>query len=204
MDKPMVIKQLPLFPLKTVLFPDGPLSLKVFEPRYLDMLSDCEKTDCGFGVFLISEGDEVGDAPAAIHPIGTLVKVNYWEKRNDGLLGITLKGEQKIRILDKWVSANHLTLADVVVLKPEMSFELPEQYIPMAKVLKKIISELQHPYLTLEKKYNDALWVSSRLSELLPLLPYTKQQLLELPEPMSRLSMLYDEMLNQGLLSESM
>jgi len=74
----------------------------------------------------------------------------------------------------------------------------------MANVLKNIISELQHPYLNLEKKYNDALWVGSRLSELLPLSACTKQQLLELQEPMRRLSMLYDEMLNQGLLSESM
>jgi len=203
MDKPMVIKQLPLFPLKTVLFPYGPLSLKVFEPRYLDMLSNCEKTGCGFGVFLISEGDETGKAPV-ICPVGTRVRVTYWEKRNDGLLGITVKGEQKIRILDKWVLDNELTLADVEVLKQEITIELPEQYIPMANVLKNIISNLQHPYITLEKKYNDALWVGSRLSELLPLSPYTKQQLLELQEPMSRLAMLYDEMLNQGLLSESM
>jgi Lon protease-like protein len=201
MDKPIVIKTLPLFPLKTVLFPHGPLSLKVFEPRYLDMLSNCEKTDCGFGVFLINEGDEVGQAPV-IYPVGTLVKVSYWEKRNDGLLGITLKGEHKIRILDQWVLANQLTLADVEVLKQEVTVELPEQYIPMANVLKSIIGNLQHPYITLEKKYNDVLWVGSRLCELLPLPQYTKQQLLELQEPMRRLSMLYDEMLTMGMISE--
>ena len=203
MDKPKVIQQLPLFPLKTVLFPHGPLSLRVFEPRYLDMLSQCEKTECGFGIFLISEGDEIGHAPE-IFPIGTLAKVSYWEKRSDGLLGITVKGKQKLRLLDKWVSANQLSIADVEVLPAELTLELPEQYVPMARVLKNMIDELQHPYLTLEKKYNDALWVGSRLSELLPLSAYTKQQLLELQEPMSRLAMLYEEMLSQGLLSESM
>ncbi len=202
MNKPRVIKQLPLFPLKAVLFPHGPLSLKVFEPRYLDMLSECEKTDCGFGVFMIHEGEETGQAPV-VYSVGTLVKVSYWEKRPDGLLGITLRGEQKIRIVDRWVQANQLSVADVEVLPQEVSEELPEQYLPLAAILNDIISELQHPYITLEKKYNDALWVGSRLSELLPLSLNTKQQLLELQEPMSRLAMLYDEMLNQGLLSES-
>ena len=111
MDRPRVIKQLPLFPLKTVVFPHGPLALKVFEPRYLKMLSQCEKDDCGFGIFLISEGEEVGQAPI-IYPIGTLVKVCYWENRTDGILGITVKGEHKIRVLDRWVESNQLSLAD--------------------------------------------------------------------------------------------
>lgn len=196
-----MIKDLPLFPLKTVLFPDGPLTLKVFEPRYLDMLTECEKTGNGFGICLISEGNEVGKAPE-IFPIGTLVQITFWEHRKDGLLGVSVKGEQKFKVAQKQVKANELTIADIELLEPEQEQAVPEQYQSMVTVLQKIFSTLQHPYITLPKKYDDATWVGSRLSELLPLPLIKKQQLLELNEPMSRLSMLYDEMLTMGILSE--
>lgn len=196
-----MIHDLPLFPLKTVLFPEGPLALKVFEPRYLDMLTQCEKKQTGFGICLISEGNEVGKA-AEIYPVGTLVQITFWEHRNDGLLGVTVKGEQKFKIVQKRVQSNELTIADVELIEPESNQPLPEQYQPMVTVLEKIFNTLQHPYITLPKQYNDATWVSSRLSELLPLSLIKKQQLLELNEPMSRLAMLYDEMLTMGVLSE--
>ncbi len=196
-----LLKGLPLFPLKTILFPGGALALKVFEPRYLDMLTRCEKAGTGFGICMISEGSEVGKA-AQICMIGTLVKISFWEHRKDGLLGISVKGEQKFSIQNQQVMANELIIADVQLIPGESSQPLPEQYLPMVNVLKKIFAALQHPYITLEKKYDDASWVGSRLSELLPLPALKKQQLLELDEPMGRLAMLYDEMLNLGMLTE--
>lgn len=200
-ETPSIIKELPIFPLKTVLFPDGPLSLKVFEPRYLDMLTQCEKTGNGFGICLISEGSEVGLA-AKIYPVGTLVKITFWENRSDGLLGISVKGEQKFKVIHKQVLNNKLTVADVELMDAEPVQPLPEQYQAMVTVLKNVFSTLQHPYITLPKQYDNATWVGSRLSELLPLSLTKKQQLLELGEPMGRLAMLYDEMLNLGMLSE--
>lgn len=196
-----IIKELPLFPLKTVIFPDGPLSLKVFEPRYLDMLTQCEKSGNGFGICLIREGSEVGAAPS-VYPVGTLVNITFWENRNDGLLGISVKGEQKFKINQTQVLENELTIADVELLDVEKEQSLPEQYQSMVSVLKNIFSTLQHPYITLPKHYDDATWVGSRLSELLPLSLTKKQQLLELDEAMGRLAMLYDEMINLGMLSE--
>lgn len=196
-----MISDLPLFPLKTVLFPDGPLTLKVFEPRYLDMLTQCEKSGHGFGICLISEGSEVGKAPK-IYPVGTLVQITFWEHRQDGLLGVTVKGEQKFKISHKQVQSNELTLADVELIEAEAVQSVPEQYKDMVEVLQKIFDSLQHPYITLPKKYDDATWVGSRLSELLPLSLIKKQQLLELDEPMGRLAMLYDEMIAMGVLSE--
>jgi len=198
---PKIIQDFPLFPLKTVLFPGGPLALKVFEPRYLDMLSQCEKTGDSFGICLISEGSEVGPAPV-VYPVGTLVNITFWENRKDGLLGISVKGEQKFNIINKRVLTNELSVADVELLDLETVQTLPEQYLSMVSVLEKIIQPLQHPYINLPKKYDDATWVGSRLSELLPLPLTTKQQLLELNEPMGRLAMLYDEMLSLGMLSE--
>ena len=61
---------LPLFPLNAVLFPGGYLPLRIFEARYLDMISTCLRQGSGFGVCLIRSGKEVGNA-AEIHHIGT-------------------------------------------------------------------------------------------------------------------------------------
>ncbi len=196
-----LIRKLPLFPLKSILFPQGALALKVFEPRYLDMLTQCEKAGNGFGICLIRHGSEVGTAPE-IYTVGTLVEITFWERRKDGLLGISVQGEQKFKVLNHVVQANELILADVELISHEAEEILPEQYQSMVSVLKKIFAALQHPYITLPKKYDDASWVGSRLSELLPLSMQKQQLLLELNEPMSRLAMLYDEMLSLGLLSE--
>lgn len=200
-NQAVIIKALPIFPLKSVLFPDGALSLKVFESRYLDMLAQCERNDTGFGICLISDGSEVGPAPE-IFSFGTLVRITYWEHRKDGLLGVSVKGQKKFKVIKKYIYDNELVVADVELLDMEAELLLPEQYQAMVEILKKIFSSLQHPYITLPKKYEDSCWVGSRLSELLPISTLKKQQLLELSEPMGRLSMVYDEMLNLGMLSE--
>ena len=51
--------QIPLFPLNVVLFPEGELKLRIFEPRYVDMVSDCFRNDSGFGICLIQK-DNIG------------------------------------------------------------------------------------------------------------------------------------------------
>ena len=79
--------QVPLFPLNTVLFPGGPLPLRIFEPRYLAMVSDCVSNDSPFGVLLIRKGGETG--PASTHEVGTLARISDWYQGSDGLLGIT-------------------------------------------------------------------------------------------------------------------
>jgi Lon protease-like protein len=88
--------QAPLFPLNTVLFPDGPLPLRIFEPRYLDMISGCMKQDKPFGVLLIKDGHEAG--PATTHSVGTLARVTDWYQGSDGLLGITAIGTERFRL----------------------------------------------------------------------------------------------------------
>ncbi len=200
-DSALIIKRLSIFPLKTVLFPEGPLSLKIFEPRYLDMLTECEKNGTGFGVCLIRDGNETGKA-ADIYLTGTLAQVTFWENRKDGLLGVSVKGERKFYILDKTIEKNELTVAEIKLVELEPVQAVPEQFLPMVTVLEKIMQSLKHPYITLEKKYNNACWVGSRLGELLPLSLEKKQQLLEMNEANARLAMLYEEMLTMGILSE--
>ena len=79
---------IPLFPLHTVLFPHGTLPLRIFEPRYLEMVSSCLKTERGFGICLIRSGSEVGKA-AETYDTGTLSEITYFNQQADGLLGIT-------------------------------------------------------------------------------------------------------------------
>ena len=64
------MQNIPLFPLHTVLYPDGQLPLRIFEPRYVDMVSKCLKNNMGFGVCLIKQGAETGPAATCFN-IGT-------------------------------------------------------------------------------------------------------------------------------------
>ena len=60
-------REIPIFPLGTVLFPDGMLPLRIFEQRYLEMTKVCIRDNAPFGVCLIREGAEVGAASGTAH-----------------------------------------------------------------------------------------------------------------------------------------
>lgn len=180
---------IPLFPLHAVLFPGGTLPLRIFEPRYLDMISSCMKEDKGFGVCLIREGSEVGKA-ADTYEVGTVSNICYFNQQADGLLGVTAQGQQRFKILSQEIQANQLTLAEVELLDNEKSCALPEQYSRAADTLRKQLDQLGYPFIKMEKKYDDASWVSSRLAELLPIRLEQKQYFLQLDDPLQRLERL--------------
>lgn len=187
---------IPLFPLHAVLFPGGTLPLRIFEPRYLDMVSDCMKNQKGFGVCLIREGSEVGKA-ADTYEVGTLSDISYFNQQADGLLGITAQGRQRFKIISQQVQTNQLTLAEVVLLENEKSVTLPKEYARIADTLRKLLEQLDYPFIKMEKRYDDASWVSSRLAELLPIRLEQKQYFLQLDDPLQRLerlAALMDEM----------
>lgn len=185
----MDVVDIPLFPLHTVLFPGGPLALRVFEPRYLDMIGQAIKDGSRFGVCLIAEGEEIGEA-AFTYDVGTLVHVRYWHKRADGMLGVTVIGDQRFRILERTVHADQLITARVTLIPNEASLPLPEEYRALAVLLEEIMSELGHPYVKLAKHYDDASWVGARLAELLPIQLAQKQLMLQLDDPIERLERL--------------
>jgi len=180
---------IPLFPLNTVLFPGGVLPLRIFEPRYLDMVSNCLRTDTGIGVILIKEGSEVGNA-AQPHDIGTMTSICYWNKRKDGLLGVTLKGEQRFRIISQTVESSQLIMAEVELLPDEAATPVLGEYQHLVDLLQQIINQLEPPYTTMSTHYDDAGWVSARLVEILPLQLSKKQWFLEMEDPVERLTQL--------------
>ncbi len=170
--------EIPLFPLHTVLFPGGPLTLRLFEPRYLDMISRSLRDESGFGLALIRQGGEVGEA-AETHDIGTLARITYWERRPDGLLGITVRGERRFRIHSTRVMPDRLIMAEVSYLSECESGPLPSRFAPLSQLLQEIFEQLDHPYITLPRQFGDAVWVAGRLAEILPLPLSRKQRLLE-------------------------
>ena len=185
-----MVNRVPLFPLNTVMFPGGVLPLRIFEPRYLDMVSDCLRHDTPIGVILIRDGQEVGQA-ADTYAMGTLSVISYWNRRHDGLLGITLRGMQRFRLLAHEVMPNQLVMAEVEALPAPQSIQVHSKYQPMANLLRKIIAQLEPPYTTMPAHYDNLEWVSARLCEFLPMPLEYKQQLLECDDIIDRIEQLY-------------
>ena len=177
--------QVPLFPLNTVLFPGGPLPLRIFEPRYLSMISHCMRHESPFGVLLIRDGSENG--PNTTHNIGTLARITDWDQGSDGLLGITAIGEQRFRLISSTRQDDGLNIGDVEILDNEPNLPLPEEYQEMAAILAGVLDDLGRLYESLDRHFDDASWVTSRFVEILPIDLEEKQRCLEQSDPVERL-----------------
>ena len=182
---------IPLFPMNTVLFPGGTLPLKIFEARYLDMVSECLRSGQQFGVCLISSGKEVGGS-AKCYEIGTLAKIVDWDKRDDGLLEIVVEGGQRFRLLEQRERANHLAEGDVQLIDDDDCEELPVQYQLLSDLLRQIAEKFELSYQLDHERFEDAVWVGYRLSEVLPLESEERQALLEINNPVNRLQHIQD------------
>ena len=101
-------RQIPLFPLQTVLFPGGFLPLHIFEPRYRTMVKFCLEHQSEFGVVLIKEGEEVGET-AVPCDIGTAVRILHVEHLDDGDMNIITAGEYRFQILEIQEHLSYLT-----------------------------------------------------------------------------------------------
>jgi uncharacterized protein len=180
---------IPLFPLHTVLFPGGPLPLRIFETRYTDMVRRCMREELPFGVVLIQEGEEAGDVATAA-AVGCSARIADFHTLKDGFLGISCVGVRKFRATRVWREADGLNMAEVSWLADEPVLPLPAEFSPLAEMVREALSELGEHYEHVAKAYDDAAWVGSRLTELLPLPATDKQALLELEDPLMRLKLL--------------
>lgn len=179
--------KVPLFPLNTVLFPGGPLPLRIFEPRYLKMVSNCLQADMPFGVLLIREGGETG--PATTHEVGTLARIADWYQGSDGLLGVTAIGEQRFRVVSSTRQGDGLNVGEVELLPDEPAMPLPEEYRSMTAILGGVLDDLGKLYASLERRMDDASWVASRFVEILPIDLEQKQACLEQGDAATRLKL---------------
>jgi Lon protease-like protein len=175
--------EIPLFPLKTVLFPGGPLRLRIFEARYLDMVARCARADNRFGVVAIRNGGEVGEAE--IFGAGTLAEIVDWHQ-DGGLLGIVTVGRESFHLESTSRQADGLYVGRATVREREPRRPLREAHVPLAELLRGLLVSLP-AYRSVEPAYDDAAWVSYRLTEVLPLELPLKQELLEMTDSDARL-----------------
>lgn len=180
----------PLFPLNSVVLPRGRVPLQLFEPRYLDMLAECMKTNRGFVILMLKSKTEA-DASANFYDIGTYVRIVDFRQMDNGLLGITVEGEAKVVVVKSWREADGLNIGEVEWLMEEADLSIPEDYEELVSVLRALV---QHPVvkeLEMRINYADSRDVGWRLTELLPIDKHEKQRLVELTNPLERLSILH-------------
>ena len=175
-----------LFPLHAVLFPGGPLPLRIFETRYTDMVRRCMRTQQPFGVVMIQEGEEAG-VVATTATVGCTARIVDFHTLHDGLLGISCVGERKFRVLRVWRADDGLNMGEVEWLPVEPELPVPADCERLATTLRRALEELAEHYENVERKFDDAAWIGARLAELLPIELADKQALLELDDPIERL-----------------
>jgi Lon protease-like protein len=188
------VTNIPIFPLNAVLFPQGVLPLRVFEPRYMDMVRDCMKQETGFGVCMLKSGSEVGGV-ATPEEIGCLAHITDWDMQEVGVLNIRTLGSQRFRIRSHQIAPDKLLRADVVWIADDASIPVEPVYAGCVLLLRRIINENQEkggpmpiaePFL-----FEDTAWISNRLCEFLPISTRAKQKLMELEDAPTRLSLVY-------------
>jgi uncharacterized protein len=196
---------LPLFPLKTVLFPGGVLPLKVFEQRYVTMTKACLKDDRAFGVCLLTQGDEVAGAAGpgaaiAFAPIGTRARITAWDMPQLGILHLRTEGLTRFQVQSHATAEDGLVVGKITDLAPEPEIALPAAFKPLSNLLELLINRVGKENFPAALRLTDASWVGYRLAEILPLPLAIKQSMLEINDAEVRLAVLAKFLKQQNLL----
>ena len=178
---------LPLFPLKTVLVPGASLALRVFEPRYLDLVRECGRNGSTFGICLLLDGEEAGIA-ASTAAVGTEAAIEDFGTGDDGLLALHVRGRRRFQARRTRVRDNGLVVATVDWRDVDVDDELRPEHAVLGQVLRHILEQVggEHAQAA-ATRLDDAAWVGWRLVELLPLSDRQRQALLQLDDPHVRL-----------------
>lgn len=193
------VRELPLFPLGTVLFPGGLLPLKVFEQRYVDMTKACLRDSTPFGVCLIREGQEIGQ-PATPQSTGCLATIEQWDVPHPNLFALLARGGERFRILETTVNSSGLIIGKVEML-PEAT-TAGEMDAACEEVLRLAIKRAGADSVPGPIQMDNPVWVSYRLAEILPITPQEKQALLEITDTDVRMSRLRDLLLTHGIIEK--
>ena len=186
---------LPLFPLRMVLLPGALLGLKVFEARYLDLVSHCLRTGQPFGVPCLREGAEAGPnaQPVDLETVGTLAWLEEVDSEQPGILRVRCRAGQRFRRIGEpdqrgdglWLSRAEL-LPDDPPRQPGAAMQ--QAVSALRQAVESLAAQGVHPFLE-PLRFDDAGWVANRWCELLPLPLTARQKLMELDDPTIRLSL---------------
>jgi len=177
----------PIFPLRTILFPGSKLPLRIFEPRYLDMVSHCMRSNIEFGIVLSRKVPQPGMLET--YATGTLATIIDWNQGDDGLLGITTLGTNKFELLSMTKQEDGLNIGDIRIVEKEEDFKAPSNFDNMINLLEAILEDVDL-YHERDKFFDSASWISFRFAEILPLKIEDKQKCLEFDDPILRLNFL--------------
>ena len=192
------VYEIPIFPLNTVLFPGGVLPLKIFERRYMAMTSECMREDKPFGVCLIAQGREVGQA-AEPHAVGVEARIVDWDMQQLGVLHVTTRGGSRFRIIDSAVDHEGLRRARVEPIADESPQPVPEAQQNLLTLLREIVAEVGAERIPEPHDYANAVWAGYRYCEMLPIPLAARQKLLELDDTISRLEIIQQFLQQRGL-----
>ena len=196
--------ELPLFPLQTVLFPGGLLSLKVFEARYLDLAATCLREQRPFGVVALRQGHEVrqGDDSTVLEEIGVVAELLEVDSAQPGILHLRCRGTQRFRIERTRQQPDGLWVGVVEMLPDDEAMPPVETMHETVRGLANAIASLkgkgvepfEEPY-----RFDDAGWVANRWCEILPIPLAAKQKLMELPDARVRLGLVDEYLRGKGV-----
>ncbi len=184
--------ELPLFPLRTVLFPDGRLDLKIFEARYLDLMSRCMREQRPFGVVALRRGGEgkISDAPIELHDAGTLAELIEVDSAQAGILEVRARGSRRFTLESSsqrpdglWIGKAREVSADQVVAPGAAHAGIVES---LSRAISTIAAQGAVPFLE-PYRFDDAGWVANRWCEILPIPLEAKQRLMMFTDPLGRL-----------------
>lgn len=198
--------ELPLFPLRAVLFPGGLLSLKVFEVRYLDLVSRCLRERRAFGVVGLRQGSEVRESDTAVRLEAVGCEAQVLEVNGDapGILQVRCRGTRRFETLTTHQEGNGLWVARVTALPDDADLPYPnDRYATAASLgiaLERLKTQGVQPVLE-PYRYADPGWVANRWCELLPLSQQARQKLMELPDPLVRLQLVDEFLRSKGIVS---
>ena len=187
----MTKRLMPLFPLQSIVLPGGMFPLRIFERRYLDMIRDCIKNNADFCIVLIRDNSKE-EYITDIYNYGCLVKITDWNQLDDGLLGITVEGINKVKIYDRNLEKNNLLTGTIEDIETEKEYMIPQKYLLLSRFYKKIYPGIKHVISFKKERYADASWIGFRLIECLPLDSSTKNKLIAMNHAIERLDMLYE------------
>ena len=183
----------PLFPLRTVLFPDGLLELKIFEARYLDLMSRCLREREPFGVVALRAGSEargVGGDEVQLYEVGTLAELIDVDSAQAGILLVRCRGTRRFVVGATRQQRDGLWLAETTPIADDPTAAPTPGQADVVKRLADAIATLAAngaaPFLA-PHRLDDAGWVANRWCEILPLPLEAKQRLLTLENPVARL-----------------
>jgi Lon protease-like protein len=197
---------LPLFPLQTVLFPDGLLNLKVFEARYLDLMLACLRDASPFGVVCLRQGGEVQRAQVPtvrFEKVGVLAEMIDVDAEQAGILHVRCMGSHRFEVDGAgqlanglWVATNATLQADDVVVAPSPDHAGTVRALNSA--IEALAAKGTHPFRQ-PFRFDDAGWVANRWCEILPISLAAKQRLMELADPEIRINLVNEFLRSKGV-----